>query len=101
MPFLNEEEWHQISPLLRDAVLEIQKYRADHDCDLFIAKKDVKPEAMKKFEELTGMPGVDFERIYHHRLIDWGAECDKCGYLLRTPKASYCANCWQAFVGKS
>jgi hypothetical protein len=48
---------------------------------------------MLKFEELTGMFGVHFEIIYHHRLRGWGQECPCCGYLLRTSKAKLCAKC--------
>ena len=95
MPFLDEDEWLQVAPLLKDAANEKKKYREKHNCDLATARKNVKPKAIKKFEELTGMPGVHFEIIYHHRLADWGPECKKCGHLFRTPKASYCANCGQ------
>ena len=95
MPFLEELEWKQVSPLLMNAAEEIKSYRKNHNCDLYTARENVKPEAMKKFEEITGKSGVHFEIIYHHRLSDWGPECKKCGHLFRTPKASYCANCGQ------
>ncbi len=95
MPYLEEDEWKQVSPLLMNGAEEIKHYREKHNCDLATARENVKPEAMKKFEEITGMPGVHFEIIYHHQLIDWGPECKKCGHLFRTPKASYCANCGQ------
>ena len=101
MPFLDEIEWQQISPLLINAAAEIKEYRAKHNCDLATARKKVKPEAMKKFEELTGMPGIHFEIIYHHRLSDWGPECKHCGHLCRTPKASFCANCGQKAEDKA
>jgi len=93
MPFLNENEWQQISPLLEGAAKAIKNYRKQHGCDLQTARNNCKPEAMLKFEELTGVPGVHFDTIYHHRLKDWGRECPACGYLLRTPRASLCANC--------
>ena len=95
MPFLDEVEWQQISPLLINAAADIKKYRANHNCDLLTARKKVKPEAMKKFEGLTGVSGVHFETIYHHRLSDWGPECKNCGHLLRTPEASFCTKCGQ------
>lgn len=95
MPFLEEDEWQQVSPLLGNAAQEIKDYREKHNCDLATARLNVKPEAMQKFEELTSMPGVHFEIIFHHRLIDWGPECTNCGHLFRTPKASFCANCGQ------
>lgn len=95
MPFLEEEEWQQVAPLLGDAVREIKAYRAKHQCDLATARRMVMSEAMTMFEALTGMPGVHFDVIFHHRLADWGPECKKCGHLFRTPRASYCANCGQ------
>jgi len=95
MPFLEEDEWQDISPLLADAIGAIKAYRSKHQCDLKTARLNCKPEATKKFEALTGLPDVHFDTIYHHRLLDWGPECIKCGHLLRTSKASYCANCGQ------
>lgn len=95
MPYLNEEEWRQVAPLLADAIQEIKDYRIAHECDIATARQNVKPEATAKFEALTGMPGVHFEVIYHHRLADWGPPCKKCGQLFRTPRASYCASCGQ------
>ena len=50
-------------------------------------------EVNKAFEELTGLSGIHFHIIQHHRLKDWGEECPDCGHLLRTPKAKFCANC--------
>ena len=93
MPFLQENEWSQVSPLLLDAMKAIRGYMQEHKCDLNIARRNCKPEAMLKFEELTGMPGVHFDTIYHHRLKDWGQKCQSCGYLLRSPKAKLCAKC--------
>ncbi len=93
MPFLEEGEWQEIAPHLEGAIRAIKKYRAEHSCDLSTAKNNCKPEATRKFEELTGMPGIHFETIYHHRLGDWGQECPKCRYLLRTPRAKLCVNC--------
>lgn len=93
MPFLEENEWKQVQPLLGGAMQEIKDYRAKHDCDLYTARMNVKPEAMKAFERLTGMPGIHFEIIHHHRLKDWGPECETCGHLLRSPRAKVCANC--------
>lgn len=93
MPFLDEHEWKKISPHLEGAVAAIKNYRTTHQCDLKTAKLNCKPEATRIFKEITGMPDIHFEVIYHHRLKDWGPECKSCAQLLRTPKASYCANC--------
>jgi hypothetical protein len=96
MPFLDEEEGQQVSQLLTNAKSDIINYRAKHKCDLATARRNVKPEALKKIEELTGMPGIHVDIIFHHRLTDWGPECKKCHHLLRTPKASFCVNCGES-----
>lgn len=93
MPFLEEDEWSKVEPLLGNAAKEIKRYRAEHGCDLATARRNVKPEATKLFEEITGMPNVHFDVIFHHRLSAMGPECEKCAQLLRTAKATYCANC--------
>ena len=38
MPFLEESEWNQVSPLLEGAIQAIKDYREEHDCDLATAK---------------------------------------------------------------
>jgi DNA-directed RNA polymerase subunit RPC12/RpoP len=93
MPFLEEDEWLQIEPLLRKAAEEIKAYRATHQCNLAIARENLEPEATKMFELLTGMPKVHFDIIYHHRLSEWGPECKNCNTLLRSKNASYCTKC--------
>ena len=96
MPFLEEDEWSRVAHYLGDAVRDIKEYREEHGCDLTTARLNVKPQAMKLFEEITGMAGVHFEIIMHHRLKDWGQECPVCHHLLRTPKAKYCIKCgWE------
>jgi len=93
MPFLDDEEWRQVAPLLDNAVHKIKEYRRVHACDLRTAKTNVMTDAARVFETLTGMPNVHFETIYHHRLGSWGPECGQCGHLLRSPQATFCANC--------
>jgi hypothetical protein len=96
MPFLEEDEWSQVSPLLVGAMKAIRNYMKKYKCNLKTARQNCKPEAMLKFKELTGMPGVHFEIIYHHRLKDWGCKCKNCGHLLRTNRARFCAKCsWE------
>jgi len=93
MPFLDEQEWQRIEPLLPIAKQELIDYRLTHDCDLTTARRNCNPQATQLFESITGFPGIHFDTISHHRLYDWGKECPRCGHLLRTPKASFCANC--------
>jgi predicted Zn-ribbon and HTH transcriptional regulator len=49
--------------------------------------------ACEKYFELTGVRETNPNALWHHRLSIYGPECRKCGHLLRTPKASFCANC--------
>ncbi len=93
MPFLDEEEWQAVEPLLAGAAQAIKDYRSKNQCDLGTARRNCKPEATEKFFELTGMSDIHFDIIWHHRRKDWGIECQKCHRLFRTPKASHCANC--------
>ena len=93
MPFLDEVEWETISPLIRGSMLDVKKYREEHQCDLATAKKNFRSEATVQFEKLTDYPDVYVSTITHHRLKDMGPECVACGHLFRINKAKFCANC--------
>ena len=93
MPFLDEAEWQEIAPLLTDATRAIKDYRREHKCDLPTARANCKPVVIEKILEMTGVPVVSFEEVYYLRRSDYGRECEKCSHLLRTPRASFCANC--------
>ena len=93
VPMLEEDEWSLISPHLQMDVENIKKYRIEKNASLDEAVKNVPSLAVAKYEELTGSSEVERGAIWHHRLKDYGDECYKCGHLLRTPRASYCANC--------
>ncbi len=97
MPFLDEREWKQISPMLDVAVKTVNAYRAKYDRDLHMADEGCMAVATIKFEELTGVADVNFWTIHHHRLKDWGKECPSCGCLLMTPRTRLCTHCgWEA-----
>jgi hypothetical protein len=51
-------------------------------------------KACERHYEVTGHRLRSPADFYHHRRSDWGPVCDKCGNLLRTPEARYCAECW-------
>lgn len=94
MPFLDEPEWARIESSLQQGMLDIKQYRHSTGADIRTARNQVKPTAMRLFLEITGVDGMHADTIAHHRLRDWGPECSNCGYLLRTAKATYCANCF-------
>ncbi len=93
MPFLEEMEWKQVSPLLEGAIKTVKDSRHKPIGDLHAAHENCMAVATTKFEELTGVPGVSFWTIFHHRLKDWGKECPSCGCLLMTPRTRLCAHC--------
>ena len=93
MPFLDEQEWQQIEPLIPLAKQELINYRKNNHCDLKTARENCHPQVTQVFEVITGLSGIHFDIIKHHRLSEWGEECPKCKHLLRTSKASFCANC--------
>ena len=93
LPFFEENEWLEIEKLLDKRVKEIKHYRETNKCDLDTALIDLKNETSMKLEEVSEISAENYISIYHHRLAEWGEECRKCGYLLRTKEASFCANC--------
>lgn len=92
---LDENEWEQLSPLLTDTIAKIKAYRAGHGCDISTARANCSPEAVAKFEELTGYKDMGYDVMFYLRRSSYGPKCKKCGKLFRTPKAKFCAACGQ------
>ncbi len=93
LPFLDEEEWAQIEPLIMASLQQIKDYRSKHFVTIEEAYQQIGVLASVKFEEITGISHFPVDAMYHHRLSHCGVECCQCGHLLRTPKSSYCAYC--------
>ena len=93
MPMLEEHEWERIEHFQYGHVKKAAKYAREHKCSIPEAQKSVGKEAIDIFKEMTGIDIGNFNAIWHHRLSDYGPECDNCGHLYRTPKAKLCANC--------
>lgn len=93
MPFLEEEEWRRIEPILRNGKKPIQDHRKKFGSTIEEARAAVRTEPMDIFLEITGVDEIHFDVIHHHRLSDWGPQCTDCGHLLRTSTANFCANC--------
>ena len=49
MPFLDEQEWSQITPYFDNVMQAILDYRKTHNWDLTTARLNCRPEAMQKF----------------------------------------------------
>jgi hypothetical protein len=94
MPFFDETEWDEIEKVLVRYVDAIREYREKHGCDLETARTQVLPGVERKLSGITGV--ADIDDLWHHRRREWGPECPRCHYLLRTPEASFCAHCgWE------
>ena len=93
IPMLTDEEWDEVSPLLHANIEKVKSYREEHGVGLRAAMDAVRGEACEKFFEITGFKETNPNAIWHHYLSHYGPECEYCGHLLRTPEASFCANC--------
>lgn len=95
LPMLSEDEWDILSPLLTNTIVKIKAYRAEHGCDITTARANCSPEAVAKFEELTGYKNMGYDVMFYLRRSSYGPKCTKCSKLFRTPNAKYCAACGQ------
>lgn len=89
---LTEDEWREVAPLLK---LDIERIKGSREQQggLRGSMDVLQFEACEKYFEITGFRETNPNAIWHHRLSDYGSECPDCGHLLRTPRASFCANC--------
>jgi hypothetical protein len=90
---LTDEEWEEIYPLIRFDIERIKNYRASTGTSLKEAISGVHYQAFERYYEMTGFRETSINALEHHQLSQYGNECLACGHLLRTPKASFCANC--------
>ena len=99
VPMLTEQEWAELEPLINQVILDIQNYRKQFNCSLEEAyHANFGKSALKAYEEITGYTEENFNALWHHRTSLYGPPCQNCGKPLRTPKASYCAECGAARV---
>lgn len=95
LPMLDEEEWAELAPFLEDTITKIKQYRAKHHCDIPTARANCCPEAVVKFEQLTGHKNMTYDLMFYLRRNNYGEKCKVCSKLFRTPKARYCVGCGQ------
>jgi len=97
VPFLDEEEWAQVEPLLLKSIEDVQRYREQTGASVAEALgKHRATAALAKFAHLTGHFETDANAIWHHRRTNYGSTCSGCGGLLRTTRARHCAGCGRA-----
>lgn len=93
IPMLTAAEWEIIEPLVKSDMEIIKEYRAETNCTLAEALDRLPFDSSELVFNWSGYRERSPSNFYHHRLSEWGHECVRCGHLLRTPEASFCANC--------
>jgi hypothetical protein len=94
IPMLDEAEWSQLAPLLAHITDRIKTFRERTGASLEVAlKQGIQGPALAKYRELTGHEETNFNALWHHRLANFGPPCGKCGKLMRTHVARFCAEC--------
>ena len=98
IPMLTEEEWKIIHPLLNSSVERIKQYRKQNNVSLSDAlHSGIGHKAtLEMYEKITGFKETNVNAIWHHRASLFGSLCKNCKKPLRTPKASFCAECGTA-----
>jgi hypothetical protein len=94
VPMLDDAEWEQVVPHLMDAIARIKDYRQMHSSALFdVQNQGFGRDALEKYHEITGFTETNVNALWHHRVSQFGPPCSSCGRPLRTPRASFCAEC--------
>jgi hypothetical protein len=88
LPFLHEFEFGIIASVLGISA-DVYFSPIENDDEIALLKRI----PVDIFESITGYRLQCRSDIHHHRLSNFGEQCEGCGHLLRTPKASFCANC--------
>jgi hypothetical protein len=98
LPMLEENEWAIVSPLLSDAISQIQQFRVENNCSLDKALElgIFGTEALAVYQNITGNAETDINSLSHHRASIYGPPCVYCGKPLRTPSARLCAACGES-----
>ena len=92
---LTDKEWTEIYPLMKLDLEQMKTYRIDTGDSVREANIQLNSNALVRYFEITGFRETNINALNHHHLSLYGSECVYCGHLLRTPQASFCANCGQ------
>jgi hypothetical protein len=93
IPYLDEQEWALIHPLLSAYTKAIQAHREETGASLAQSLEHVRSDACAKFMDITGFTETNVDAIWHHRRTVYGAPCTHCGDQLRTPRSRRCFSC--------
>jgi hypothetical protein len=98
VPLLNEDEWELLSPIAEHIGEAMRSYRARTGGTIIEAQAFVAQRILEQFNRISGFNETNYLAVLHHRRALFGPQCSSCGFLLRTPKAKYCANCGRPSV---
>ena len=82
IPMLNEDEFALASKLYSDAFKQRGMSIEERFAPL-----------LEYYEEVTGFHETVTNAIMHHRISQYGPDCEKCGKPYRTPESKVCAAC--------
>ena len=95
---LSEDEWQQIRSLSEGTQANTMALQNEglskHQAAIILHKKMV-----DAYNKLTNgnLPYEDWHLIQYFQLNQYGPDCNKCGFPLRSPRAKLCANCGEFY----
>jgi hypothetical protein len=94
LPMLDDEEWRQLTPLLRGFTDSIKRHREHHSSTVQEATNSANPDpALQKYFDLTGFKETNINALWHHQISLYGEPCERCSKPLRTRGAKMCVEC--------
>lgn len=90
IPMLDEEEFAIAFELYGNAFKMVGASREERFRPLF-----------QYYKYLTGFDETEPNAIMHHRIAQYGPQCENCGKPYRTPQASFCAACGNRMKSKT
>lgn len=94
VPMLDEAEHKMAMELYSEGIRGVQRFRQTSQVPVSeVSVDDYFRPLLDWFEATTGFRETNPAAIHHHRLAAFGPSCKKCGHLLRTSQARFCAAC--------
>jgi hypothetical protein len=94
LPMLDEEEFAIIAKLYLGGIGGVKEVRTRNDASLSETfRTDLFRPMREAYFQMTGIHESNENAIMHHRISLYGPACENCGKPLRTPRASFCAEC--------
>jgi hypothetical protein len=93
VPMLDDAEWEQVVPHLKNAIAQIKDYRRAQNASLAEAKDHGYGQgALERYRHITGFRETNVNALWHHRVSQFGPPCSSCGRPLRTTGARFVPN---------